>query len=121
MDRYVVETRIKSLSFMDGYSCESESPDHFLRHLGHRFSKCCDMSHLNNVYKTNGIIIKRVKSNKNDILKKVELEKKPNIINEYWGKHGYILEINIGTINNPMIEVREFVSDTEAYEWINAQ
>ena len=36
MDRYVVETRIRSLSFMDGYSCESESPDHFLRHLGHR-------------------------------------------------------------------------------------
>lgn len=121
MDRYVVETRIRSLSFMDGYSCESESPDHFLRHLGHRFSKCCDMNQLNNAHKTKEIIIKKVKTKRNDILKKVEIRKKPNIINEYWGNYGYILEINHGTVNNPVIETRAFVSDLEAHQWINTQ
>lgn len=121
MDKYIVETRIRSLSFMDGYSCESESPDHFLRHLGHRFSKCCDMNQLNNAYKTKEIIIKKVKTKQNDILKKVEIKKKPNIVNEYWGNYGYILEINHGTVDYPVIERRAFVSDTEAHQWINTQ
>ena len=119
MDRYVVETRIRSLSFMDGYSCESESPDHFLRHLGHRFSKCCDMNQLNNAYQSNEIIIRKSNKSRNDIFKKVIPLKKPNVVNEYWGNYGYILEINHGTVNNPVIETRAFVSDTEAHQWIN--
>lgn len=124
MDRYVVETRIRSLSFMDGYSCESESPDHFLRHLGHRFSKCCDMNRLNNAHKTKEIIIKKVNQFNKEyprVWPKEDKRKKPNIINEYWGNYSYILEINHGTVNNPMIETRAFVSDSEAHQWINTQ
>lgn len=119
MANYVVRSKIKSLSFLDGYSCESQDKDHFLRHLGHRFSKCCTMGQLNNAYAVNDILVEMVKQPKNN--NTVRDPSKPNIINEYWGTFGYILEINHGTVNNPVIETRAFVSDTEAREWVNGQ
>jgi len=123
MANYVVRSKIRSLSFLDGYSCESESKDHFLRHLGHRFSKCCDMGQLNNAYQSKDILIETVKPfNKKfaSVWPKEDKRVKPNVVNEYWGTFGYILEINHGTVNNPVIEKRAFVSDTEANEWVNS-
>jgi hypothetical protein len=125
MDKeYVVTSKIRSLSFLNGYVCQSESKDHFLRHLGHRFSKCCDMNQLNNAYKTGEIIIDIHKPfNKEfpSVWPKDDKRVKPNIVDEYWGRYGYILEINHGTAAKPVIEKRTFVNDTEAQQWVDSQ
>ena len=122
MARYIVISNIKSLSFLDGYSCESEDKDHFLRHLGHRFGKRCNMYQLNNAHAVNDILIKTVKTEKtpeNNGSERKQHFAKPNVVNEYWGTYGYILEINHGTMNLPIIEKRVFANDNDAREWVN--
>ena len=113
---YVVRTKIEKLSPLNGYSCKSESKDHFLRHLGYRFSKVCDMYALNNAYQCGELNI--------DILKKKEPYKevisKPKIINEYWDNFGYVLVIDRGDIFKKYIETRTFTNDAEAYEWVRS-
>lgn len=113
---YVVRTKIEKLSPLNGYSCKSKSKDHFLRHLGYRFSKVCDMYTLNNAYQCGELSI--------DILKKKEPSKevilKPKVINEYWDSFGYVLVIDWGNIFEESTETRLFTNDTEAYEWVRS-
>lgn len=113
---YVVRTKIERLSSLNGYSCKSESKDHFLRHLGYRFSKVCDMYTLNNAYQCGELTI--------DIPKKREPAKeiisKPKVVDEYWNDFGYVLEIDLGDIFEESTETRLFTNDTEAYEWVRS-
>lgn len=120
---YEVFSKIQSLSFLNGYSCKSESEDHFLRHIGYRFSNLCDMYTLNNAYKCGDLLI-RVKKPVNKTHSNnwsTVLSNKPEVVNEFWSDYGYILELNYGTIDCPIMVIRSFVNDIEANEWKNSQ
>lgn len=112
-EEYVVNTDIKKLEVLDGYSCRSQSKDHFLRHLGYKFSKICDMYTLNNAYNCGELGINIIEKNE---CPKVFIENGV-VLDEYWNEYGYILEIEYGE----NIEPRSFVNDMEAYEWINSR
>lgn len=117
---YEVFSKIQSLSFLNGYSCKSENEDYFLRHIGYRFSNLCNMYTLNNAYKCGDLLIRVKKPFDKEypsVWPKDDRRNKPNIINEYWGVYGYIIEINHGTVEYPIIETRSFVNDIEANEW----
>ncbi len=116
---YTVKSKYDFWSFLNGYSCKAQSKDHFIRHLGHRFSKKCSMYELNNAYASNEIIIKTTKENakkqNNQHVQKID------IVDEYFSDYGYVVELNKGTKSDPIIEQMIFVNDAEASEWLNSQ
>jgi len=114
---YVVHSKTPFWSFLDGYSCQAEDKDHFLRHLGYKYYTKCTMYEINRAYICGDIIINLGKGNTNN---SIGLTIKPNVVNRYWGAFGYILEINHGTLVEPVIEKRIFVNDVEAEEWIKS-
>ena len=113
---YILVTNTPRWLFLNGYTCNSKSKDHFLRHLGYKFGKLCDMSSLNNAYNCGEIGIKIYKEDKS----KVTPYQKPNVINEYFDDFGYMLVINHGGIDEEIIEKRLFTNDIEANEWRNS-
>lgn len=107
MIKYIASTKVRALERVNGYTCNSESKDHFLRHLGYKFIKTCSMHSLYTAYESGDLTI--------DIYK--ESSKQPesrvfrmNVIDEYWSDFGYILELPSGN--------KEFSSDIEAHEWL---
>jgi len=112
MTKYVVNTSVSRLEAMNGYTCNSESKDHFLRHLGYRFAKTCGMTAINNAYESGDLMI--------DIYEKpaIQTEERiygPKLIKEFWGEFGYKLELDYGEEENV---TRVFTSDVEAHEWL---
>jgi len=115
---YIVNTKYDSWGFLNGYSCKSQDKDHFLRHLGYKFSNLCTMHELNTAYECGDISIKKVIKQKDQLVNK---EKRINVVDEYYNSFGYVLEINNGSILEPIIETKTFSTDTEANEWLNSQ
>jgi len=115
LNTYIVTSNTKRFNVLDGYSCKAQSKDHFLRHLGHKFFFV--MNSINNAYSCGDIRVDIYENNV--ILNSVNIiNKKPNVVDEYYGLYSYILVLNKGTNVNPIIEIKEFVNYEEAHEWI---
>ncbi len=112
---YSVTKAKDRLTFLIGYSCKSKSKDHFIRHLGYRFKRYINMSMLNNAIFSNEITIDILDKfpEKNETIRPVSKK----LINEYWSNYGYVLELNNGSIDTPVIGKLLFVSEEEAREW----
>ena len=111
---YVVTSKNSFWDFLNGYHCDAQSKDHFLRHLGYKFYKKCTMYDLNTAYQSGDIFIKKYNSIKNS---KNIVDKNLIIEDAYFNEYGYVVEVSNGNQINPMI----FVSDSEAKEWFESQ
>jgi len=117
---YVVKSSKIFWQFLNGYSCNAVDENHFIRHIGHRFSTICDMYTLNNACKSGEIGIYILKTRpSNPTYNKISVEK-PNIVDRYLDDFGYVLEINHGSLADEDIKKRLFASEDEATEWENS-
>lgn len=113
-NNYCIVARSKKFIFIDGYYCNAQSVNHFLRHISHRFKSHITIYELDNAYKSGDISVVKINVDTSDKISTSDTTPYKRHLEGYLTDFGYVLDLDE---NNKM----SFVSEEEAIEWLESQ